>query len=238
MRRRHLAGLLAVALLAGCQGSPSAPVASPAVDPTAAALAAVERRDWAQAAPLLREALERSPGDRRLHYHLAVSASYLDAAAEAEREFRWVVEHFPPDAEEAKTARNWLAQANLIGAVRAEPASPPAGGDEFAGTSGLGGQATFGAPGETPSPRRRLQLFLIGLPETPIKDVRYVLRTDEDGLFAFKSIRAGSYKLTDRLAGVPTWRLRVSVEEGRDARLDLTPGNALRVRDDFPDDSR
>ena len=238
MRRRQLAGLLAVALLAGCQGSPPASVSSSAVDPTAAALAAVERRDWAQAAPLLREALERSPGDRRLHYHLAVSASYLDAAAEAEREFHWVVEHFPPDAEEAKTARNWLAQANLVGTVLAEPASPPAGGDEFAGTSGLGGQATFGAPGETPSPRRRLQLFLIGLPDTPIKDVRYVLRTDEDGHFAFKGIRAGSYKLTDRIAGVPTWRLRVSVDEGRDARLDLTPGNALRVRDDFPNDSR
>jgi hypothetical protein len=232
--RRRLAGLVAAVLLAGCQGPPSAAVAPASADPTAAALAAVERRDWAQAAPLLRRALERSPADRRLHYHLAVSASYLDALAETEREFVWVVEHFPANTDEAKAAQKWLEQARAAGSARTEapPAAAPA--DEFAGTSGLSGQATFAAPGETPTPRQRLQLHLMGLPDTPVKDVRYVLRTDEEGRFAFKNIRAGSYKLTDRVAGPPTWRLRVTVEDGREARLDLTPANALRARDDFP----
>jgi hypothetical protein len=40
--------------------------------------------------------------------------------------------------------------------------------------------------------------------------------------------------LTDRIAGETTWRLRVKLEPGEIASLDLGQANSTRVRDDFP----
>jgi hypothetical protein len=40
--------------------------------------------------------------------------------------------------------------------------------------------------------------------------------------------------LTNRIAGEPTWRLRVQLEPGQVATLDLGESNNAKVRDDFP----
>ena len=56
-----------------------------------------------------------------------------------------------------------------------------------------------------------------------------------EGRFEFKNVPAGTYKLTNRIAGEPLWRLKVDVADGQTASVDLTPQNSLRVRDDFPD---
>ena len=44
----------------------------------------------------------------------------------------------------------------------------------------------------------------------------------------------GPYKLTDRVAGKPTWRLRVEISPSDARVLELTPDNSIAVRDDFP----
>ena len=89
--------------------------------------------------------------------------------------------------------------------------------------------------GEPPVKLTRLQLFLKGVDKTPTKDVHLVLRTDDDGRFEFKNVPAGTYKLTNRIAGDPLWRVKVSVGEGQTASVDLTPQNTVRAHDDFPD---
>jgi hypothetical protein len=80
-----------------------------------------------------------------------------------------------------------------------------------------------------------MQLHLTGIPGTSSKEQRYTIRTDDEGRYEFKRIVAGPYKVTDRVAGTPTWRLRVEVEPGRDTAFDLSPTNSISVRDDFPD---
>jgi hypothetical protein len=80
-----------------------------------------------------------------------------------------------------------------------------------------------------------MQLHLYGVANTATKDQRYSVRTDEEGRYEFKRIVAGPYKLTNRVAGRPNWRVRVEVESGRDTAFDLHPGNSMNVRDDFPE---
>ena len=80
----------------------------------------------------------------------------------------------------------------------------------------------------------RLQLFLVGQPDSPTKEERYNLRTDENGGFKFPNVPPGRYMLTNRLAGQPIWRLRVELQPAEEKQLDLNPGNSVTVRDDFP----
>jgi hypothetical protein len=80
-----------------------------------------------------------------------------------------------------------------------------------------------------------MQLFLVGQRGSPTKDERHTLRTDEDGRFLFPKVPAGAYKLTNRLAGQPIWRLRVELKPGESKQLELTPANSTATRDDFPE---
>ena len=78
----------------------------------------------------------------------------------------------------------------------------------------------------------RMQLFLY---DHPNRVVYYRIRTDEEGRFRFINVPPGIYKLADRIAGQPTWRLRVELKPGEDLSLDLSLGNSTRTRDDFPE---
>ena len=57
----------------------------------------------------------------------------------------------------------------------------------------------------------------------------------KDGRFRFPKVVAGSYKLTNRIAGQPIWRLRVELKPGESKQLELTPANSTATRDDFPE---
>jgi len=88
--------------------------------------------------------------------------------------------------------------------------------------------------GEAPNdvvPVQRMQLILM---EYPSRVQYHRVRTDEQGRFRFANVVPGTYKLTDRAAGTPQWRLRVELKPGQDVTLDLGPGNTTRMRDDFP----
>lgn len=233
MRRLLTSLLLAVAL--GACGSPAPPKAE--YDVVAEAMKAFDKADWALAGRLLREAIVKQPADLRLHYSLAVSATHLELRDEAIREFRWVLAN-APGTPEADAARNWLLAAGALasgdGTGSGADEASQAARDPDRGDSIVRGQVSWN-DGEPPVKLLRLQVFLKGLPRTPNQNVQLVLRTDEDGRFEFKNVPPGTYKLTNRIAGEPLWRLKVNVAAGETTSVDLTPQNTTRVHDDFPE---
>ena len=233
MRRLALAAIGVVLITAGCQRASQtqaqAPAPTPVVDHTEEARKAISAHNWAVAAEHLRTALRHEPESLPLHHNLAICASWLDRRDEATREFEWVVAHAPADSEESKTARRWLA-----GNARKTPdVAGQAAGDANPGDGVLRGTVMWAEPGQSPMPQSQLQLFLIGLKDTPTKDQQYVLRSDREGHYEFTHVVAGSYKLIDGI-GAPKWRLKITLEPGQDRTLDLSPDNGTKVRDDFP----
>jgi len=227
-----LIGLLA--LLAGCQ-SPSRPVQSSAPEDGAAMAArALAGGRYADALELYRQALADAPGKVALHYGLGVANSYLDRRDDAVREFRWVVQYGPQTAPEVAAARQWLIRAGALPSASLDTPAPSRSAEERqAGNASLEGRATFAEAGQAPKPMARLQLFLV--PESPTQKEHYNLRTDEEGNFKFPNVIPGPYKLIDRVAGQPIWRLRVELKPSETKVLELTPGNGLAVQDDFPE---
>jgi hypothetical protein len=138
-----------------------------------------------------------------------------------------------PHAEEVMVAAERPATA-----LAARPVSRPVEArestdvvtEEIAGDGAIGGWVIWAE-----GPTDQVKLVLKGAPETPQAHLQWIARTDADGRFDFTGIPAGSYMLTNRVWGSPTWRLEVSVRAGERVSLDLSQTNATLVRDDFPD---
>ncbi len=231
MRRRPALFFLALlALLVGACQSPAPP--PKAADPAMLAAQALDRGDYGKAADLYRQALQSQPESLAVHYGLAVAASFLNLRDEAVREFKWVLERGPAGSREADLARRWLIS---VGALPRPAQVTAREGDRKPGLATLEGRAVFAETGKEPKPVSRLQLFLVGQPDSPTKEERYNLRTDEEGRFKFSNVVPGPYKLTNRVAGQPIWRLRVELKPSQDTLLELTPANSVNARDDFPE---
>ena len=221
--------------LAACQ-SPSPPTRpTSSEEPAVIAARALAAGRYADAAQLYRQALGEAPGKTELHYGFAVASTYLDRRDDAIREFRWVVQYGRPNATEVDAARQWLIRAGALppATYTANPAGPEK--ERAAGNASLEGRAVFAEGGQTPQPMPRQQLFLVGQPNSPTQRERYNLRTDEHGNFKFPDVVPGPYKLTNRVAGQPTWRLRVDLKASEVKVLELTPANSVAALDDFPE---
>jgi tetratricopeptide (TPR) repeat protein len=234
VRPRTIA-LLGFLVLAGpaCQAQTSTPPARVEADPAVRAGAALDAGRYAEAEALFREALARTPESVALRYGLAVALSYTDRGA-AIREFQWVLANAQPVSQERVESQAWLARAGALPSVPTA-SSRSAEPERQVGNAVLVGRALFAEAGAKPEPMRRLQLFLMGQPDSPTKEERYVLRTDEDGGFKFPNVPPGPYMLTNRLAGQPIWRLRVEIKPAEEKQLELTPANSTATRDDFPE---
>jgi len=181
----------------------------------------------------VRELMERFIADG---YGLAVASSYLDRRDDAIREFRWVLQYGRAGSAEVEASRQWLVQARALPPAAYAVATPNRPEKErSAGNASLEGRATFAEAGRSPRPLERMQLFLVGQPNSPTQRERYNLRTDEQGNFKFPDVVPGPYKLTDRVAGTPTWRMRVELQPSEVTTLELTPDNSTRSHDDFPE---
>jgi len=233
VRPHHLLSLLGFLVLAcsACQSQVPPPPARVETDPSVRASAALEAGRYTEAVSLFREALIRTPESVPLRYGLAVALSYTDRAA-AVAEFQWVLASAPPGSREAVESRAWLARAGLLPRPAASRGTVER--ERQTGNAVLTGRALFAESGAKPQAMQRLQLFLMGRPDSPTKEQRYVLRTDEDGNFKFPDVQPGPYMLTNRLAGQPIWRLRVELKPGEERQLDLTSANSVGVQDDFP----
>jgi hypothetical protein len=188
---------------------------------------------YTDARDLYRQALAEAPGKVSLHYGLGVASSHLDRRDDVVREFRWVVQYGPQTAPEVAAARQWLIKAGALPAMTLTALPSRSGEERQAGNASLEGRATFAEAGQAPKPMARLQLFLV--PEGSTEKERYHLRTDENGNFKFPNVIPGPYKLIDRVAGQPIWRLRVEFKPSETKALELTPANSLAMQDDFPE---
>lgn len=223
-----------LALLAACQAPPRPVQSSAPEDPTRLAAHALAGGRYTDALELYRQALSEAPGKVSLHYGVGVASSYLDRRDDAVREFRWVVQYGPQNAPEVAAARQWLIRAGALPSTSlGTPAPSRSGAERQAGNGSLEGRAIFAEAGQAPKPMARLQLFLV--PESPTQEDRYHLRTDENGNFKFPNVIPGPYKLVDRVAGQPIWRLRVELKPSDAKVLELTPANSLAMQDDFPE---
>jgi hypothetical protein len=234
-RARVRALLVPLILLAACQ-SPSQPTRSASSETSAESAArALASGRYVDAARLYREALVEAPGKMPLHYGLAVANSYLDLRDEAIREFRWVLQYGSAGAPEVEASRAWLARAGALPVAydATDPSRPEK--ERAPGNASLEGRAVFAEDGKSPLPMQRMQLFLVGQPNSPTKLERYNLRTDERGNFKFPDVVPGPYKLTNRVTGRPTWRLRVELKSSEVKVLELTPDNGVDSQDDFPE---
>ncbi len=228
--------IVVLALLVACQSPSRPPQSSTPPDPATLAARALAAGRYAEALELYRQALADAPGLVSLHYGLGVASSHLDRRDDAVREFRWVVQYGTPTAAEVVAARQWLIQAGaLLPAHFVKPAPSQSVQERQAGNSSLEGRAVFAEAGQAPKPMPRLQLFLVGQPDSPTQKERYNLRTDEEGNFKFPDVIPGPYKLIDRVAGPPRWRLRIEVKPSETKVLELTPDNSLARQDDFPE---
>ena len=228
MRGGALVLALAAVLAAGCQRAP-VPAPAAAKDVATRAAEALTSGRCQEAFDLYREAVGQSPDSVPMRYGLGVAASHLARVDDAAGEFLWVVGRAAPDSAEGLGAREWLVKS---GRWRPAPGATASAGAEAAAVPGRGmGRGTVAGPDGRPIPRQ--QLFLIGLDGTPTKDQRHRVRADEDGRFSFAAVAAGAYKLTDRIAATPQWRLRIEVEPSQQLQLDLGSSNATAVRDDF-----
>jgi tetratricopeptide (TPR) repeat protein len=223
-------------VLAACQAPPRTSSAPAPDGPEARAVRALGEGRYEEAASLYRQALEESPGKVAVHYGLGVTCSYLDRRDEAIREFRWVLRYGPATAPEVKAARQWLVRAGAMPVVLTAAATPErAEPEREPGNASLEGHAVFAQAGQSPKAMQRLQLFLVGQPDSPTARERYNLRTDGEGRFRFPDVVPGPYKLTNRVAGRPIWRLRVELKPSETKVLELTPDNSVDSRDDFPE---
>lgn len=234
--RSRAAALLAGLLLgaAACQSqAPPQPPARVEQDPAARANAALEAGRHAEAVGLFRRALERAPDSVPLRFGLAVALSYTDRGA-ATREFQWVLTSAEPGSHEAVESRAWLLRAGALPQTSLDQANASER-ERQTGNASLVGRAVFAGQGERPEPMQRMQLFLVGQPDSPTKTERYNLRTDQDGNYSFPNVVPGPYMLTNRIAGQPIWRLRVELKPTEEKQLALGPENSVDVRDDFPE---
>jgi hypothetical protein len=216
-------------LTLACQQAPPAPKAAPEVDHAAEGRKAIARQDWAAAASHFRIAAKTQPNDLGVHYGLAIATSWLDLRDEAIQEFQWVAVNGPSNSEEVRVARDWLANLGRPPRVAATVATD-APVDERVGSSRVQGRVTGD---EGPLKRFQVHLYALG-PDGKSKGISFHVRTDQDGQYTFANIPPGIYKLTDNNVGAPQWRLKVEVKPREEVAVDLTPRNAVRVRDDFP----
>jgi hypothetical protein len=233
MRRPGIVGLLAFAVLTSACGGAPAPPPAPATRSAdldglrAQARERLAQRDWAGAARACTEALALAPDDLALQYGLGVASAHLDRRDDAIAAFSWVAEHAPAGAEEARIARQWLAEAGVIPTATPAPRDATArsspGADEPAARGSVTGRTEWALRGDVGRPM--LQVLLTG--DDPLtRGRRHRVRVRLNEPYTITGVVPGSYRLSAFVASFKLWETAVTVRGDRPTTVDLTPANS------------
>jgi tetratricopeptide (TPR) repeat protein len=236
--RLHL--LVAIAALGpACQSS-----APPAPAPTASTpdLATLRARgdahlalgEYEAAATAYQEAIGLDGASQALRHRLGVALARLGRLDEAAAAFRWVADNAPVASEEARIARQWLAEregGDKAASKRADrPAVEMAAAPADAANSGRVAGRTEWADVDPAAVRPSLQLILEG--DTPdTKGRRYAARTPLGDPYSFANVAPGRYRLMAQVGPIRLWDTRIDVKPGGPTAVDLLPATSIAPRD-------
>jgi hypothetical protein len=218
-------------LLPGCDSKPpkvaTMAAAVPAGNPREDAARLAARADFAGAEKKYREALRTQPNDVELHFGLGAVLSQLDRLGAAAEEFQWVVQHGRPGRPEVDSARRWLAEAGEATAGSATTASEP----EPTSLGGVSGQLTWpGLP-----PKGDFPIRVVVARDGEGAAIQKSARTKLNGTFSISGLPEGAYKLSGLAGPVRVWSdVPITVTPGREAKVDLSPANAIVSATEFP----
>lgn len=217
--------LLAAALLtAACQGpAPSpAPVQSGASpeELRARADAHFAEKNYDQAVAAYRDALAADERNLAVRHRLAVALAQLGRGDEAAEVFHAVIAQAPPGSDEARIARQWIAErespAQPVGATTLSPST----GAETGGTARVEGRTEW-AHLDPSRARPNLQLLLQG-DEVGTQGRRYWSRTLLGEPYRFDNVAPGRYRLIAQVGSVRLWDTSVTVAGPGTIEVDLT----------------
>lgn len=243
MRRLFIAA--AVALLLGCQQSPSrgpaqAPVGSLTLHLKEEGDALTARGDYAAAAVKYQAAVNQEPGNAPIWFALGTAFSHLGRRQETIEAFRRVVELGKPDSQEVQVARRWLVSAGVLSesvSVASASERAPASGPSAPASpvSGPKGTVKGNTEWKGVSPENLIMVRIILSGDEPVTQKQSFARQIRLGEpYAFENVPTGSYRLTASAGRTLLWDEKVYVETDKQMVLNLSPGNSPVSSDEFP----
>jgi tetratricopeptide (TPR) repeat protein len=229
--RSRLVLLAVLVLVVGCDRAPRRVAAPPVVQSfeelRADGAARLAARDWEGALRAYQAALAVQPDSIDIRYGLAIALSQLDSTDEATQAFAWIVEHGLPDDESVRVARQWLASAARPSTGERTSARVTTG-DGGRGLGAVRGQTEW--PHLTPDTTATLQILLEG-DDVSSRDRRYWAKVRLNRPYEIADVAPGNYRLKAQVGLVRLWEMRVAVERGRAAVVDLTRATAVASAD-------
>lgn len=236
---------VAVALLFGCQQSPSpgpgkAPLGSLTAQLKAEGDQLAGRGEYEAATVKYQEAVRQEPGDASIWFALGTAFSHLGRREETVEAFRRVLQLGAPESQEVQVARRWLVSAGVLSesvalasasesratADASAAAAPPSGP-----MGGLRGKTEW--KGVTPENVIMVKIILAG--DEPASQGRTFVRSVYLGQpYTFEKVTPGSYRLTASAGRTQLWEERVYVEADKQTVLNLSPANSSVSPDEFP----
>lgn len=239
MRHVLVAGL--VALLLGCQQSPApGPQQAPLGSLTAKLRAEGDRLaaggDYAGAVVKYEAAVSQERGDSALWFALGVALSHLDRRDETVEAFSRVLDLGTAESDEVRLARGWLVRAGVLAeAVSFAPSavresSEPTKASYHGPTGSL--EVRTGWEGLGPKSRLSTSIALSGGDGAASWNFSRQVKLGESSVF--EKVPPGTYRVTARSGATQLWEQSVTITEGSQTTLDLSPANSLVSPDEFP----
>lgn len=234
----------AVAVLLGCQQSPSLEPAKAPLGSLTAQLKAegdqlAARGEYEAAVVKYQAAVRQEPGEVPLWFALGTALSHLGRREETVEAFQRVLQLGTPESQEVQVARRWLVSAGVLtGSVSfASSTAGESGSDSRAATAPSGPKGTLRGKTEWTgiTPEHAISVKLIISPEESTTRGQSFSRSIRLGQpYTFENVPSGAYRLEASAGLTHLWDEKVYIETDKQTVLNLTPANSPVSPDTWP----